>query len=133
MSQENVELMHRSLEYFDRRDKPAWLALRDPDSEVFTDGNFPEGGAIRGREAAWVFYIKTTEAFDPVEYADAGIVEAGTDKVLVHQRNQVRGKANGVEVELDYWVVVTFRAGLILRDQWFSDRAEALEAAGLQE
>jgi hypothetical protein len=29
--------------------------------------------------------------------------------------------------------VITFREGRIARDQWFADRAEALEAAGLRE
>jgi ketosteroid isomerase-like protein len=58
-------------------------------------------------------------------------VDAGADKVLVHQRNEVRGRTSGADVELNYWVVVTFREGKILRDHWFADRAEALEAAGL--
>jgi ketosteroid isomerase-like protein len=60
-------------------------------------------------------------------------VDAGADKVLVHQRSDVRGRASGAAVELDYWVVITFREGRIVRDQWFADRAEALEAAGLSE
>jgi ketosteroid isomerase-like protein len=33
----------------------------------------------------------------------------------------------------DYWIVVTIRDGKICRDEWFADRAEALEAAGLSE
>jgi ketosteroid isomerase-like protein len=55
------------------------------------------------------------------------------DKVLVHWRHDVRGRASGADVEINYWIVVTFREGRIARDQWFADRAEALEAAGLQE
>jgi ketosteroid isomerase-like protein len=46
---------------------------------------------------------------------------------------QVRQTCRGAEVEINYWVVITFRQGRIVRDQWFGDRAEALEAAGLQE
>jgi ketosteroid isomerase-like protein len=64
---------------------------------------------------------------------DAELVDAGADKILVHWRSAVRGRTSGVEVELNYWVVVTFREGRIVRDQWFADRAEALEAAGLRE
>jgi hypothetical protein len=52
---------------------------------------------------------------------------------LVHQQSVVRGRASGADVELDYWVVVTFREAKIIRDEWFADRAGALEAAGLQE
>ena len=36
-------------------------------------------------------------------------------------------------VEVNYWVVITFRDGKVLRDEWFADRAEALEAVGLSE
>jgi ketosteroid isomerase-like protein len=39
----------------------------------------------------------------------------------------------GAEVKFDYWFVATVRQGRILRMQWFTDHAEALEAAGLRE
>ena len=34
---------------------------------------------------------------------------------------------------MDIWYVLTFREGLIVRDQLFVDRTHALEAAGLSE
>jgi len=45
----------------------------------------------------------------------------------------MRGRASGADVEINYWIVITFRAGRVVRDQWFANRAEALEAAGLSE
>jgi ketosteroid isomerase-like protein len=48
-------------------------------------------------------------------------------------RRDLRGKSSGVEVEYDYWVVFTFHGGLVARAEWFEDRQEALEAAGLSE
>jgi ketosteroid isomerase-like protein len=45
----------------------------------------------------------------------------------------VRGGESGVNVVLDYWIVISFRDGRVIRDQWFEDRDEALEAAGLSE
>jgi hypothetical protein len=48
-------------------------------------------------------------------------------------KRPVRGKASGVETEFDYWWVGTFRSGRILRNWWFADRTNALEAAGLSE
>lgn len=133
MSQENIERMRQSMEAFDRRDRTAWLALRDQDSEVVTAGAWPEGGAIRGCEAGWDFYLQVVEAFEPHAYRDIELVDAGADKVLVHQRTEVRGKTSGADVEINYWAVVTFREGKALRDQWFADRADALEAVGLRE
>jgi ketosteroid isomerase-like protein len=134
MSQENVETLRQSLEAFDRRDRAAWLATRDDqDYEVVTDRYWPEADVVRGREAAWEFYVKVAEAFERLLAGDAELVDAGADKVLVHQRSDVRGRTSGAAVELNYWDVVTFREGRIVRDQWFADRAEALEAAGLSE
>jgi len=45
----------------------------------------------------------------------------------------MRGKASGVDVEYNYWVVATFRDGKARRIQWFIERADALEAAGLSD
>jgi len=36
-------------------------------------------------------------------------------------------------VLFSYWVVATFRDGRAIRVEWFADRAQALEAAGLRE
>jgi ketosteroid isomerase-like protein len=132
MSQEDVETMRRSFDAFDRRDRAGWLALRDQDCEVVTIGAWPEADVVRGREAAWNFYFEVAEAFERRPYAAVELRDAG-DKVLVHQQNEVRGTTSGAEVEVNYWIVVTFRDGKILRDEWFADRAEALEAVGLSE
>jgi ketosteroid isomerase-like protein len=43
------------------------------------------------------------------------------------------GKTSGAGVAWSYWVVFTFRDGKVLSSEWFSDRREALEAAGLAE
>ena len=94
---------------------------------------WPEVDAIRGREPAWDFYVKVAEAFERRPVADVELVDAGADKVLVHQRHDARGRASGADVEINYWVVVTLREGKVLRDEWFADRGAALEAAGLEE
>ncbi len=133
MSQENVEILRRSLEAFDRRNRTAWIAVRDHDLELVTSGEWPEGD-VRGPEAAWDFYIKVADAFERQPYSDdVELVDAAPDKVLAHHRSDVRGSESGADVEVDYWVVVTFRGGKIVRDQWFANHAEALEAAGRSE
>ena len=50
-----------------------------------------------------------------------------------NSRRHTRGKASGAAVPFDYWAVVKFRRGRMFRMDWFADRAEALEAAGLSE
>ena len=55
------------------------------------------------------------------------------DKVVANQRREMRGNMSGAGVAWSYWVVFTFRDGKVLCSKWFSDRREALEAAGLSE
>ena len=132
MSQENVEIFREVLEAFDRRDRATWLANRDPDCEVIPSAMWPEADVVRGREPAWEFYVKVAEAFERLPVENAELVDAG-DNVLVHWRHDVRGRASGADVEINYWIVITFREKRITRDRWFADREEALEAAGLSE
>src|SRR5215218_8388832 len=131
MSEKNVEILRQQYEAFDRRDRVEWLALRDEDCEVVTDRYWPEAGLISGDIAAWEFYTGIFEAFDQAPVGIPELVDAGTDKVLAHLRHEARGSASGADVEVNYWVVVTFRSGRTVRDEWFADRTEALEAAGL--
>ena len=64
---------------------------------------------------------------------DTEFIDAGANKVLLQYRTYVRGTGSGAKVEFRRWCVVTMRKGRTLRNEWFTDRAEALEAAGLSE
>jgi ketosteroid isomerase-like protein len=132
MSQENVEILRRAVDAFERGDRTAWFPLLDEDYEITPVGDWPDARAIRGREAGWDFYRDIAETLS-LGSAYVELVAAGGDKVFVHQRHEGRGLTSGADVQLDYWRVVTFREGKVLRDQWFTDHAEALEAAGLRE
>src|SRR5262245_34046067 len=132
MSEENIELMRRSVEAFERRDRTAWLAIMDEDLEVVPPRDWPESG-VRGAEAAWDLYLDVFDAFSRVPVDDIEIVAAQADKVVARYRFDVSGRASGAGVEFDYWLVSTVREGRFTRGQWFAKRAEALEAAGLAE
>src|SRR4051812_24744155 len=133
MSPENVELARRAIEAFNRRDKSAWLALQDPESECVPSEDWPESDVIRGREAVWDFYVEVIGAWREGAFDTVELIEAGNDKVLQQVRAEMQGKASGASAVLDYWTVGTFRNGRVCRVEWFTDRAEALEAVGLRE
>jgi ketosteroid isomerase-like protein len=107
------------------------LSWCDPEVQAVPVGDWPER-EIRGREAVWNFLMATDEPWEPGRYQAAEVSE-GSDTVAVRMLRQLRGKASGVEVDYDYWAVFTFRAGKIARVEWFDDRDEALEAAGVSE
>ena len=52
---------------------------------------------------------------------------------MANNQRQTRGRASGADLVFSYWLVTTYRNGKIIRAEWFADRAEALEAAGLSE
>jgi ketosteroid isomerase-like protein len=132
VSAENMEVARRALEAIARRDRTAFLAVHDEDFELVPIRNWPEPG-VRGNEAAWERYLKTFSAFERFPIEDGEIIDPRADKVLLHYRFDLSGRGSGAGVEFAYWNVVTVRQGRILRSQWFEDRAEAVEAAGLSE
>jgi ketosteroid isomerase-like protein len=63
----------------------------------------------------------------------AETIDSGTDVLVANIHRRARGKASGVGFDFSYWVLIARRKGKAVRIEWFSDRAEALEAAGLSE
>src|ERR1700751_1369868 len=51
--------------------------------------------------------------------------------VLVTERQRATGKTSGIETEQVFYVVCTFRDGLVVGARWEADLGEAREAAGL--
>ena len=133
MSQENVEIMRQGLAAVNRRDRAAWLALCDPEVENIPPRDWPESDPLRGREAVWDVYVENIEAFREGALEHVELIDAGNDKVVAHMRGEMHGKASGASVAFSYWRVGTFRSGKMLRTEWFANRVDALEAAGLRE
>ena len=132
MSQENVEIVRRRLDAFNRGDRSAWLASLDENYQITAVADWPGARAIRGGEAGWTFNLDIAETLI-FERAYVEFLDAGADKVLGHQRHEARGQISRADVEVDYWLVTTVREGKVVSDEWFADRASALEAAGLRE
>jgi ketosteroid isomerase-like protein len=131
MSEENVEIVRRAFDAFSRGDKTAWFELCDPQIEAIPIGDWPEA-EIRGSEAVWDFLVAADEPWEPGAYDLTEIVD-NDNYVAARMRRDLRGKSSGVEVKYDYWIVFSFHHGRGTRVEWFADRAEALEAAGLSE
>jgi ketosteroid isomerase-like protein len=74
---------------------------------------------------AWV------ESFEGHTIEAAEIIDAG-DQVLVAILQRGRPRGSQTVVEGRWWVVMTLRGGEIARAEVFPERAQALEAAGLQ-
>lgn len=131
MWQENADIVRRGNDAFARRDKVAWLATVDPDAVMVPARQWPEEGPIRGAEAIWDFYVQVDAAWEERAFEVGDFVAAGDDALVANVRRDARGRASGAVVEFNYWLLMAFRRGKTVRIEWFADRAEALEAAGL--
>ena len=146
MSQENVEVAREWYEVLNRSLESYWARPGQPlgetpgMDEVFDrmsedaewDWLFsPE--TFRGREQllrAAADWIETVDGWQ-IEVED---VIAGTgDRVVVTVRVVARGRGSGVPVYQQVFSVITVRDGKIARIHDYTERAEALEAAGLRE
>jgi ketosteroid isomerase-like protein len=141
MSEENVELVRQGYAAFreawatnDRVPYEAWLRhAASPQLEYIPSASLLAGptgrldldGFLRFLDDFW-------EEFEVLVAEPSEIVDAG-DSVIARVRFRGRGRRSGVEVDLVEFQVWNFRDGKAIRGQAFESRAEALEAAGLQE
>jgi ketosteroid isomerase-like protein len=133
MSQENVETVREALDAYYRGDKAGWTKFMDPDLETFPVPEFPEPDPVIGPDAAWDFYLRFADTMAESEtYETTELVDAG-ERVFSCSSGSLHGRGSGVEIEFKLWGVHTFDQGRWIRTQWFGERSEALEAAGLSE
>jgi len=133
MSQENVEIVRRGIEAWNRRDLTTWLATFRSDAEIdWSRARGPLKGVYRGRgerETLWnefFFTFQEAQIKTPQGFTDAG------SEVVVSNTTHFRGR-EGIEVSASSTWVFTVENGQITCLRLFQGRAEALEAVGLSE
>jgi ketosteroid isomerase-like protein len=131
MSQENVEIVRRLWEAWERRDTEAVLGLYHP-AIVWESRDTPLTGSYRGREGVSQYFRDWMEAFEDYDAKAESFIDAG-DKVVVKAQLKGRGKASGVEVGMPGWQVYRVEDGLIIRVDFFRSEVAAFQAAGLSE
>ena len=86
----------------------------------------------KGHEGVRDWFRRSATAFGSVEYEHEDLIDAG-DQVVQFFRMRVRGRGSGIELEGPLAQVWTLAGGLVVRVEFFEDRAQALKAAGLSE
>src|SRR3954468_1837346 len=132
MSQENVEVVRRHAEAWNRRDLGTWLATFRSDAEIdWSRARGPFKGVYRGPHEFEAFWDVFWSTFDDVHVELYGLAEAGSE-VVYSNTAHMRGR-DGIEVSARSTFVYTIENGQITRFRLFQERAEALEAVGLRE
>ena len=127
-----MEIVHRFVEAWNRSDTDSMLALFDPDTEVVFPPEVPEPGPFHGHAELRQWAEGFLAAWESHRAEVVEVVESG-DKVVAVLHLVGRGIGSGIEMDETDAHVLNFRDGKITRWQNFTERSEALEAAGLSE
>ena len=128
MSQKNVEIVREAWDAYSRGDYARVGGFHDPHIVVIT----LEDGAVYGNDAVLANYERWNEAWEGAETTLEEVIGRG-DRVFLTVRFQGRGRASGIEIDTRLYEVYTLRDGKVLRIDEYEHRADALEAAGLEE
>jgi ketosteroid isomerase-like protein len=132
MSRENVEVVERAFEAFDRGDFDAVLALCDEDIVISQPRELPGAPPIlHGHAGVLESFELWPEQWDDFRLEILDMRDLGSH-VLVSARTFGRGKQSGIEVEARFTFVFTLRNGKLSEWQLFLREEEALEAVGLR-
>jgi uncharacterized protein len=133
MSQENVEMVRRAYEAYNRGDIDGAVSDFAPDCRYTAAGTIPDRtGVFHGREGYKEFIGWLRSEFDDAQAGIDELIDAG-DTVVVGSTLRGRGKQSGAEAKFTFWQTWTMQNGKFAHGQGFASREEALEAAGLRE
>jgi ketosteroid isomerase-like protein len=132
MSQENVEVVRRFYEAYDRGDRNGWTRLLGSEVELLPLGVELTGGHERGVEGVVRGQSEFTSHFASYEISPERFYDAG-DRVVVVLHRKARSARSRALIEDRFGQLISLRDGRIVRFQSFRQVSEALEAAGLRE
>jgi ketosteroid isomerase-like protein len=133
MSRENVELIRRAIEAWNRADIDGWLDQATPDFVWIAAGPAAvERSVYRGRDDVREAMAAGWETWEEFRFEEGEIRGLG-DSVVWLGRVHARGRASEVELDQEFAIHAVVRDGKLARTEGFLSHDEALEAAGLSE
>jgi ketosteroid isomerase-like protein len=133
MSQENVEIVRRTFDAYNRGDLEGMLDHLSPEFEMHTTGRFMDTQGVHRGHEGWIEFWNTFHAaWESITVSIERIEDLG-DRVLVLGTFHGRGRGSGVEASVEAAWLVTISDGLVGHVRSFAKWDEALEGAGLPE
>lgn len=135
MSRENFQLVEMLLEKFKAGDHEIFEHYHpEIEWDATRGGDFVSdlAGVYHGHDGVRRYWTSWLSAWQPIEEFDYELRDSGDHVVALITGQRNRGRHSGVEVEVaPYALVFTLRDRLVVRWAFYSDQAEALEAAGV--
>jgi ketosteroid isomerase-like protein len=129
MRDTNVDRYEQALDAFRKEGYEGLIPYFDEGIEVY-DPDLPGGGSSHGRSGARRVLAQLLEGFDEVEIRGYELHPAG-DRVVGLFHTYMRGRRDGMEMEIRDAHTWTFRDGKVVYWRLYLDQAEALADAGL--
>ncbi len=136
MSRENIEIVRRLSELLRASFESGcaveeMLSLCSPGMRIDASRRVFNPEVYEGPEGVQRMIAEICDTWEAFEETNERLIDAGSDRVLVLQTIAGRGRASKVEVRASGALIWTLREGSVQSVEIFSDRREAIEAAGL--
>ena len=132
MSRENVEVIHKLTEAFNRHDLDALSEISDEDAEFISLLTAIEaGGATYRAPNLWVDYFAAMdEAWEAWHVEDLRVFDAGDEQAAAIFRIVGKGRSSGARVDQVLGIAYRFRGGKLWRLRSYMDSADASKLSG---
>jgi ketosteroid isomerase-like protein len=132
VSEENLEIVRRSIDAFNRGGLEEALRFLDHEIEWTTTSAFLQAGTYQGHEGVRQFLRRATGTWDDLHVEPEELIDA-SDQVVVPLRITARGKQSGSPSVIRLVVLASLQDGVIVRIRSYTNTAGALKAAGVSE
>ena len=135
MSEENIEIARQAFDAFNRtftEGTPDLYELLDPEVEWVPMSAILEGTSYHGHHGVQRWMEEMKQEWTSFEVRPERFMDLGGDQILVMGAWRAQGRGGGVQLDFPQATWLTrYRKGKVVLLQTFTDRDEALEAAGL--
>jgi ketosteroid isomerase-like protein len=134
MSQENLEIVRLAYERLNAGSLDGFLELCVAEIEFRDLPALPDAGVYIGRDAVRRWWAQMLDSFEEgLRFEADQVIDAGDDRVVLANHGVGRGRGSGATVEMSFSSVLTLSEGKNAKLIVYSEHADALQAAGVQE
>ena len=132
MSHGDVDIVRKVYDAWSSSDPVSAFGYLDPDVVWEAIEDAPDAGTYRGHAGVKRYMDDWLQDFEDFAFEFDKPIEVD-GRLILEQWARNRGKGSGLETEIHYGAVYTFRGGKVLTVNEYNTHADALAAVGLPE